>query len=330
MLQQTTVRSVAPYFARFVVCWPDVRALAAAPLQEVLKLWAGLGYYARARNLHACAKAVVERHDGQFPATEAELAALPGIGTYTAGAIAAIAFGVPIAAVDSNVERVLARLFALPDELPAGKLRVRELAQSLVPRVRAGDFAQAMMDLGATICTPAKPACALCPWTTACVARRRGDPGAFPVKTRRPKGRLRSGAAFVVTRADGRLLVRSRPPAGLLGGMTEVPTTEWTHRFDERKALALAPFPNRSKPKWRRISGMVSHVFTHFQLQLAVYAATVGASTPPPPAMRWVPLVALAEEALPTLMRKVVAHALQGSPWADVMRPRKQPSRRAR
>ena len=174
MLQQTTVRAVGPYFARFLERWPDVQALAAATLDDVLRLWAGLGYYARARNLHACAGAVAARPDGQFPATEAELATLPGIGPYTAAAIAAIAFDAPAAAVDGNVERVITRFFALERELPAAKPEIRALTQSLVPAARSGDFAQALMDLGATICTPKKPACALCPWMEPCAARVRG------------------------------------------------------------------------------------------------------------------------------------------------------------
>jgi A/G-specific adenine glycosylase len=302
---------VAPYFARFAARWPDVRSLAAAPLDDVLKLWAGLGYYARARNLHACAKAVAERHGGRFPESEAELAALPGIGRYTAAAIAAIAFGARTAPVDGNIERVVARLFAVEAELPAAKAKIHRLAEQLVPAERAGDFAQALMDLGATICTPKKPACALCPWMDACAARRRGDPETFPRKTPKREGRLRRGAAFVVTRADGFVLLRSRPPNGLLGGMTEVPTTEWTPEFDQRDALVAAPRLSRARPQWRRIAGVVTHVFTHFPLQLVVYTASVGAGTPPPGGMRWVALAELAGEALPNVMRKVVAHAFQ-------------------
>lgn len=309
MLQQTTVRAVAPYFARFIARWPDVRALAAASLEDVLRLWAGLGYYARARNLHACAQVVARDLGGCFPATETALAALPGIGPYTAAAIAAIAFDEPAAAVDGNVERVTARLFAVDQEMPAAKPYIRKLVQSLIPSARAGDFAQALMDLGATICTPRRPACAICPWTQACAARRRGDPEALPRKTVKSEGRLRRGIAFVVLRADAEVLVRSRPLKGLLGGMTEVPTTAWTHDFDEASALAQAPRLAGGDPKWRRVPGIVTHVFTHFPLQLGVYTAEVGARVPAPEGARWVRLADLPGEALPNVMRKVIDHA---------------------
>ena len=308
MLQQTTIKAVVPYFARFTARWPNVRALAAAPLDDVLKLWAGLGYYARARNLHACAKAVVERYGGCFPRDQAALAALPGIGPYTAAAIAAIAFDAPAAAVDGNVERVVARLYAVGEQLPAAKPDIRRLTERLVPIERAGDFAQALMDLGATICTPKKPACALCPWTSACAARRRGDPETFPLKAPKKEGRLRRGAAFVVVRSDGFVLVRSRAPTGLLGGMTEVPTTQWTHDFDG--GTELAPRLGRAQPKWRRVGGVVSHVFTHFPLELVVYVAEVSAHAVAPRGARWVRRADLPDEALPNVMRKVLAHGL--------------------
>jgi A/G-specific adenine glycosylase len=308
MLQQTTAKAVAPYFARFTARWPNVHALAAAPLDDVLKLWVGLGYYARARHLHACAKAVVEGHGGCFPASEAALAALPGIGPYTAAAIAAIAFDAPAAAVDGNVERVVARLFAVEEELPAGKAEIRRLTQNLLPAERAGDFAQGLMDLGATICTPRAPACALCPWMGACVARRHGNPEMFPIKPPKRKGRLRRGAAFVLLRSDGFVLLRSRPPRGLLGGMTEVPTTQWTHDFNG--GTELAPRFGRAQPKWRRLSGLVTHVFTHFPLELVVYRAEIAAHAAAPTGARWVRLADLADEALPNVMRKVLAHAL--------------------
>jgi A/G-specific adenine glycosylase len=314
MLQQTTVRAVAPYYARFLARWPDVHALAAAPLDEVLKAWAGLGYYARARNLHACARAVAERHGGVFPASEADLRALPGIGDYTAAAIAAIAFDVPASPVDGNIERVMARLFVVEEPLPAAKLRLRELARALTPQQRAGDFAQAMMDLGATICSPKKPACALCPWNENCAAFARGDAETFPRRTPKREGALRRGAAFVVCRADGYVLLRTRPAKGLLGGMTEVPTTAWSADFDESDALKGAPIflslPGTRKIAWRRMPGVVRHVFTHFPLELSVYVSEVASNTPAPLGTRWTKISTLDGEALPNLMRKVVAHAL--------------------
>jgi A/G-specific adenine glycosylase len=313
MLQQTTVKAVAPYYARFLARWDNVRVLAAAPLDEVLKTWAGLGYYARARNLHACACAVVERHGGEFPDSEAELAALPGIGAYTAAAIAAIAYDAPVTPVDGNIERVITRLYAVATVLPAAKLQIRRLAGALAPARRAGDFAQAMMDLGATICTPKKPACALCPWNDACAAFARGDAETFPRKLPKREGVLRRGAAFVARRADGMVLVRTRPAKGLLGGMTEVPTTEWRHDFDDGKALASAPRFGSGKRQipvgWRRVSGQVRHVFTHFPLELMIFVGEVAGATPAPAGARWVALSALAGEALPSLMRKVLAHA---------------------
>jgi A/G-specific adenine glycosylase len=315
MLQQTTVRAVAPYYARFLARWSDVRMLAAAPLSDVLKVWAGLGYYARARNLHACACAVVERHGGKFPASEAALRALPGIGDYTAAAIAAIAYDAPASPVDGNVERVVARLFAVAEPLPAAKPRLRALARALTPQRRAGDFAQALMDLGATICTPKNPACAFCPWNEACVGYARGDAESFPRRVPKREGALRRGAAFVARRADGRLLVRTRPPKGLLGGMTEVPTTDWATDFAESAALAGAPRFSCGKQKksiaWRRRAGVVRHVFTHFPLELSVYVAELPAGTPAPSGMRWIATAEISGEALPSLMRKVVAHALE-------------------
>jgi A/G-specific adenine glycosylase len=309
MLQQTTVKTVGPYFARFLARWPDVDALAAAPLEDVLRLWAGLGYYARARNLHACAIAVAQR--GGFPRTEAELVTLPGIGRYTAAAISAIAFDAPAVPVDGNVERVVTRLFAIEEDLPAAKPEIQRLAHSLMPDARTGDFAQALMDLGATICTPVKPACALCPWMADCAARLRGDPQTFPRKAPKREGKLRRGAAFVLVRADGCVLLRSRPPKGLLGGMTEVPTTAWSHDFDDKDATQDAPRLSRAKLAWRRLPGVVTHVFTHFPLQLVVYAAEVPRGTGAPDGARWVAVDALPDEALPTVMRKVLAHALE-------------------
>jgi A/G-specific adenine glycosylase len=314
MLQQTTVKAVAPYYARFLLRWPDVRALAAAPLDDVLKAWAGLGYYARARNLHACARAVVERQGGAFPASESALRALPGIGAYTAAAIAAIAFDKPASPVDGNIERVIARLFAIAAPLPAAKPEIRRRAEALVPARRSGDFAQAMMDLGALICTPKRPACALCPWSDGCVACAQGDAETYPHRTPKREGALRRGAAFVARRADSFVLVRTRAAKGLLGGMTEVPTTQWAPDFDEADAFANAPrfaaHQSKKRIAWRRIAGVVRHVFTHFPLELSVYVAELPARTRAPAGMRWVALAEIASEALPSLMRKVLAHAL--------------------
>ncbi len=309
MLQQTTVKAVAPYYARFLARFPTVAHLARAPLDDVLRAWAGLGYYARARNLHACALAGTERPGGRFPAREAALAELPGIGPYTAAAIAAIAFDAPAAPVDGNIERVVARLFAVEDELPDAKPEIRRLAATLTPAQRAGAFAQGLMDLGATLCTPKKPACVLCPWTQDCTARARGDAETFPRKAAKREGKLRRGAAFVVVRADGHLLVRTRPTKGLLGGMTEVPTSAWTHDFDP--AAALAEAPHVAKTSWQRVPGMVRHVFTHFPLELVVHRAKVAASARAPAGTRWIALADVAGEALPNVMRKVVAHALE-------------------
>ena len=306
MLQQTTVRAVKPYFEKFLVLFPTVRDLAAAPSEAVMSAWAGLGYYSRARNLHACAKTVVERHDGVFPADEAALRALPGIGDYTAAAIASIAFDRPAVVVDGNVERVIARLHALADPLPGSKPVIRRLTAALAPSERPGDFAQAMMDLGATICTPKSPACGLCPWREPCKARRDGTAETFPRKTPKKEGRLRRGTAFFAMREDGAVLLGTRPPKGLLGGMTEVPCTDWTPDHDPAAALTAAPLP----AGWRKSLGTVTHVFTHFPLELDVLVARVPAGTEAPAGLRWVSSTDRGGEALPSIMRKVVEHGL--------------------
>jgi A/G-specific adenine glycosylase len=312
MLQQTTVKAVGPYYAKFLARWPDITALAAAPLDDVLKAWAGLGYYARARNLHACARAVVERHGGKIPGTEAALRELPGIGPYTAAAIAAIAFDERASPVDGNIERVIARLYALQESLPAVKPQIAQRARTLTPSRRSGDFAQAMMDLGATICTPKNPACVLCPWNESCAAFGRGDAETFPRRTPKREGDLRQGAAFVIRRADDSILLRTRPPKGLLGGMSEVPTTEWSNDFAASNALDSAPrFASLRQPlAWRKTAGVVRHVFTHFPLELIVYMSEVPPRTAAPKGTRWTKVAELDGEALPSLMRKVIAHAL--------------------
>jgi A/G-specific adenine glycosylase len=306
MLQQTTVRAVIPYFARFLDLFPTVEALAQAPSEAVMRAWAGLGYYSRARNLHACAQEVVARFGGRFPEEEAELRTLPGIGAYTAAAIAAIAFDRRATVVDGNVERVVARLHAVTDPLPAAKPAIRELAEALTPARRPGDFAQAMMDLGATLCSPRSPACGLCPWRAPCLARAQGLAETLPRKLPKKEGVLRRGAAFVAIRSDGAILVRTRPPKGLLGGMTEVPGTDWAADHEARDALHHAPLA----APWQALPGVVEHVFTHFPLALTVYRAELPGGTPAPAGCRWVARQALAGEAFPTVMRKVLAHAL--------------------
>ena len=319
MLQQTGVKTVGPYFEKFLARWPDVDALGQATLDDVLRMWAGLGYYSRARNLHACAVAVRRDHGGVFPDTEEGLRALPGIGPYTAAAIAAIAFDRRTMPVDGNIERVVSRLFAVEEPLPKAKPLIQQLATTLLDagdeksragdeKSRAGDSAQALMDLGSSICTPKRPACALCPLNDDCVSRARGDQEAFPRKAAKKTGALRRGAAFVVTRGD-ELLVRTRLEKGLLGGMTEVPGSDWLAAQDDKAALKRAP-TLKGVSRWHRKAGVVTHVFTHFPLELAVYTATVPARARPPEGMRWVPIATLRDEALPNVMRKVIAHGL--------------------
>jgi A/G-specific adenine glycosylase len=308
MLQQTGVKTVGPYFEKFVARWPDVAALGRASLDDVLRMWAGLGYYSRARNLHACAVAVVRDHAGIFPDTEEGLRELPGIGPYTAAAIAAIAFDISTMPVDGNIERVVSRLYAVEEPLPQAKPLIQQLATTLLGDARAGDSAQALMDLGSSICTPKKPACALCPLNADCAGRARGDQESFPRKVPKKTGALRTGAAFVVTRGD-ELLVRTRPEKGLLGGMTEVPGSDWLAGHDDKAALQQAPLL-KGVARWHQKAGIVSHVFTHFPLELVVYTAKAAAGTRAPKGMRWVPVATLAEEALPNVMRKVIAHGL--------------------
>jgi len=311
MLQQTGVKTVGPYFEKFVARWGDVDALGSASLDDVLRMWAGLGYYSRARNLHACAVAVRNDHGGVFPDSEEGLRALPGIGPYTASAIAAIAFGKRTMPVDGNIERVVSRLYAVEEPLPQAKPLIQQLAATLLAdevESRAGDSAQALMDLGSSICTPKKPACVLCPLNEDCLGRARGDQESFPRKAPKKTGALRRGAAFVVTRGS-ELLVRSRPEKGLLGGMTEVPTSDWLAGQHDKAALKQAP-ALKGATRWHRKAGVVTHVFTHFPLELAVHTARVPARTRAPEGMRWVPIATLKDEALPNVMRKVIAHGL--------------------
>ena len=313
MLQQTTVKAVIPFFGRFITRWPTVAALAAAHEDQVLEMWAGLGYYSRARNLHACARAVAALPGGQFPRTEAELLKLPGIGPYTAAAIASIAFGQLASPVDGNIERVVSRLFAVQTELPAAKAELRVLAATLTPARRPGDFAQAMMDLGATVCMPKRPSCLMCPLNRLCKASAMGIADELPrraVKAERP---VRYGIAFLALREDGRVLLRRRPDRGLLARMIEVPSTDWADDDpDLQTALQSAPV----KADWWQVPGTIIHTFTHFRLELTVMRAVVAVECPltfwaSQERCLWVPRRELKTQALPSVMRKIVAHALK-------------------
>ena len=304
MLQQTTVAAVGPRYARFLARFPDLRALAAAPWEEVAEEWAGLGYYARARNLHAGAKALAARN--RFPDTVEGLREIPGIGPYTAAAVAAIAFGVPVVPTDGNVERVAARIHAEESPLPGAKKRLDMLAQRWMAqpeaRARPGDFAQALFDLGSTICTPRRPACALCPWREDCAARRRGIEEALPRKAAKPPRPMRHGMHFALADASGRLLVRRRPGRGLLGGMLEIPGTPWRDTpWDQAEAMAFAPFPDL---RWAALPGEARHGFTHFELRMTLLHASVTGAAPEGHA--WMEAAA-ARTAMPTVMRRLLA-----------------------
>lgn len=300
MLQQTVVKAAIPYFLAFTERWPDIAALAAAKDEEIMAAWAGLGYYSRARKLIACARDIVGRHDGVFPCDETALLQLPGIGPYTAAAIAAIAFDAPAVVVDGNVERVISRFFRIEEALPAAKKIIRETAGTLTPNKRPGDYAQAVMDLGATLCTPRKPACSLCPWTQLCASAHRSDAETFPRKAAKPERPVRRGVVFLVLRGDEVLLAR-RPDKGLFGGMAVLPGAAW---MGGRKAMPEDALP--AGLAWRPVEGEVNHVFTHFALELSIHHASAPAGTPPPQGMYWWPIERLGDAGLPGLMRKVV------------------------
>lgn len=297
MLQQTQVASVIPYFEKFTARWPDFTSLAAVEDADLMSAWAGLGYYARARNLLAAARAVAADHGGQLPRSETELRKLPGFGAYTAAAVAAIAFGQRAVVVDGNVERVVARLFAVADPLPRAKPRIRDLTDSITPAARAGDFAQAMMDLGATLCTPRSPKCLLCPVANQCDARAAGTPEAFPVKARKKARPVRYGTFFWAER-EGRVLLVRRPAKGLLGGMRALPTGAWT---EAPPALADAPFA----AGWTLRNAAVRHVFTHFELVAALATATIDGHIDVADG-EWWPIADLDSAGFPTLFAKAV------------------------
>jgi A/G-specific adenine glycosylase len=331
MLQQTTVAAALPHFQRFVDRWPTVDDLARAPAEEILSAWAGLGYYARARNLHACARTVSRELGGRFPDSEAALLRLPGIGRYTAAAIAAIAFERPATVVDGNVERVVSRLFAVPEPLPAVRPRLYDLAAGLSPALRPGDYAQAMMDLGATVCTPRSPGCAGCPLAEGCLAHRQGLAADLPRRAARVEKPVRRGVVFWLTDGAGAVLLERRPARGLLGGMAGLPGTDWAagggQAGDWPGAAALAAAAP-VQAEWRLLPGLVTQTFTHFKLELKVAAAETGGG--PRGAAGgprfWQPVAGLAAAGLPTVMRKAVQLAL-ASDQSRAVSAKSQPRR---
>ena len=299
MLQQTTVATVAPYYARFVARWPTVASLAHASLDDVLHAWQGLGYYARARNLHRAARYVVATLDGRFPDDEAGLSRLPGVGPYTAAAVAAIAFGRQTVPVDGNVARVIARLYGLRTRLPEGQAALLAHAQAMLPSRRSGDFAEALMDLGATVCTPSKPRCGVCPWQSVCRAHALGNPAAFPPKKKKTTRPIRHAVMFWTEDGRGRVLVRRRAERGLLGGMMEFPSTPWRARpWTDGEARRHVPTEGR----WRPRSASFRHVFTHFTLDVRVVRVRVGGGRIR--GLRWWPVADLDRLALPSVMKK--------------------------
>jgi A/G-specific adenine glycosylase len=302
MLQQTTVAAVGPYFRKFTERWPHVAALAAADEADVMAAWAGLGYYARARNLIKCARVVVTQHNGNLPTTEAELLTLPGIGSYTAAAIAAIAFGRRAVVVDANIERVVSRLFAISTPLPAAKPQIREATDAITPDLRAGDFAQAMMDLGAGICSVKAPSCLLCPLNGHCDAFRRGNPEVYPVKSAKKAKPARFGAAYWIERADEVYLV-TRQGKGMLGGMRSLPDDGWNSRTDGNGVAPLAA-------SWRNLDTIVQHEFTHFTLSLSIAVTASGSDADLPDGGEWWPVKSLDKAGLPTLFTKVTTAVL--------------------
>ncbi|SEQ00729.1 A/G-specific adenine glycosylase [Thalassovita taeanensis] len=295
MLQQTTVAAVTEYFRRFTARWPNVAALAAAADGDVMGEWAGLGYYARARNLLKCARAVVADHGGVFPDTREGLLSLPGIGPYTAAAVASIAFDRAEVVVDGNVERVMARVYDVHTPLPTAKPELTVLAAALTPEVRPGDYAQAVMDLGATICTPKSPACGICPWRAPCLARVRGTAAMLPKKLPKKPKPVRFGIAYVVRRADGAWLLERRPDKGLLGGMLGWPGSEWIEAVPE----AAPPM----QAEWSEVPAEALHTFTHFHLRLRVHVAEVAIEAAPE-AGAFLPAGEFRPSDLPTVMRK--------------------------
>jgi A/G-specific adenine glycosylase len=303
LLQQTTIATATPYFNRFRMRWPTVDDLAAAPVAEIMRAFAGLGYYARARNMHACARAVVAG-GGVFPDDEAGLRKLPGVGAYTAGAVAAIAFNRVAAPVDGNIARVLCRLHGFAQPIAQSRAALADAMAGVVPAERPGDFVQATMDFGAMICTPRSPSCERCPLRPDCAAHASGEPELYPRRAAKRARPLRKGAAFFAMTTARRVLVRDRAPEGLLGGLTELPGAGWSIDFDDEGAEQFAPLA----ADWRRIPGFVEQVFTHFALRLTVFSATLDREKAAL-GCYWIGENELAGAALSSVMVKAIAHA---------------------
>ncbi len=311
MLQQTTVAAVRNYFLRFTELWPTITDLAAAEDSAVMAEWAGLGYYARARNLVKCARTIVAEHDGRFPRTREALLTLPGVGPYTASAIAAIAFDLPATVVDGNVERVMSRIFAVTAPLPDAKPELTALAERLTPDKRPGDYAQAVMDLGATICTPRSPACGICPWMQDCRARAGGIAAELPRKSPKKAKPIRFGIAYVAQRQDGAWLLETRPDRGLLGGMLGWPGSDWS----ETEPVEARPLDI----DWSDPGVEVRHTFTHFHLRLSLRVAAVGMETPVRQGV-FIPREVFRPSDLPTVMRKVYDLATESGQLIETLR----------
>lgn len=309
MLQQTTVATVHAYFNKFIQKWPTVFDLAKADIDDVLKEWAGLGYYSRAHNLHKCAKVIVERHKGIVPSLEKDLLDLPGIGPYTAAAISAIAYDQPNTIVDGNVERVISRLFMIEEPLPLSKSMIRKKAMTLTPQVRPGNYAEAIMDLGATVCKPQKPLCILCPLQAFCQASQKGSPDEYPRRMPKSQRPIRKATLFWVE-SDGYIILRKRPLKGLLGGLWELPSTPWDTQ--SYKAYSECPDPLSFQPiedpeiDWMPLDGIVTHQFTHFQLEMTIWKTLLRDRSPD---HHWAHFESLDQYALPTVIQKALKFA---------------------
>ncbi|MBX7145764.1 MAG: A/G-specific adenine glycosylase [Alphaproteobacteria bacterium] len=312
MLQQTTVATVKPYFTRFIKRWPTLKSLSEAHLDDILWEWQGLGYYRRARLLHQCAELIVKKFNGQFPKTEQELISLPGLGPYSSAAIAAIAFDQPATVVDGNIERIMVRFFAIETPLPQAKSILKKLAGTLTPIQKAGDYAQALMDLGSLICTPKNPKCVLCPWQHSCQALKLDKVSILPIKQKKIEKPTRYGTAFWIEKNNQHLLLERRPSEGLLGNMMGLPTTPWRGEpWTAKEILKYSP----CHAEWNDLEGSITHIFTHFKLELSL---KIGKNPIMPnkklnPNYMWTHTKNLHNHALPTVMKKIITHKLTNS-----------------